>query len=305
MKNSFNNLNKYSHQHTNTKIFNTLGRRILNTLLTTVFSTTFISFTVFLVLFSVYITPKDIDYFKEYAKIKVENSAKNASILAVNASQLTSNAITDLMDAAKKKYENAIAEKEKPSNLASQDIVDTTEIILNSNSSQVTYFSQTDHRWGKIIYGNENTIEVYGCGPTTVAILASSLTDATIYPNEVAEWAYKHGEFANNGGSYHSIISNGAANYGLTAKSLIMPNKETIKDELAKGNLVVALMTKGHFTSDGHFIILRGVTENNELLIADANSLENSQKVWDFDTIISEAKYGANDGGPFWSIGKK
>ncbi|HCT63719.1 MAG TPA: hypothetical protein DIC60_00290 [Lachnospiraceae bacterium] len=305
MNNSYNNLNKYNRRRGNGKSFSPLRGRILNTLLTTVFSTTFLSFTVFLVLFSVYVTPNDIGYFKKYAKIKIENSAKNVSVLAVNASQLTSQAITDLIDAAKEKHENAMAAKEVPIASTPQDIINTTEVILNSGSGKVTYFSQEDHRWGKIIYGNDNTISVYGCGPTTVAMLASSLTDTIVYPNEVAEWAYENGEFANNGGSYHSIITHGAANYGLTAKSLIMPTKETIKDELAKGNLVVALMDKGHFTSDGHFIILRGITENNELLIADAKSLENSQKVWDFDVIISEAKYGANNGGPFWSIGKK
>ncbi len=63
-------------------------------------------------------------------------------------------------------------------------------------------------------------------------------------------------------------------------------------------------MDKGDFTSGGHFIILRGVTESGEVLIADAKSLENSQKAWSFDIIISQAKYASSYGGPFWSISK-
>jgi hypothetical protein len=125
-----------------------------------------------------------------------------------------------------------------------------------------------------------------------------------VYPTDAAKWAYDNGEFANNGGSYHSIIANGASNYGLTAQSLITPSKSTLIDELNKGNLIVVLMDTGHFTSGGHFIILRGVTENGEVLIADAKSLENSQKAWSFDIIISEAKYASSYGGPFWTVSK-
>lgn len=78
---------------------------------------------------------------------------------------------------------------------------------------------------------------------------------------------------------------------------------QRIVDALSEGKLVVALMTKGHFTSGGHFIVLRGVTEDGKILVADPASYQRSQKLWDLSIILNEASKGAGAGGPFWIIG--
>ena len=75
-----------------------------------------------------------------------------------------------------------------------------------------------------------------------------------------------------------------------------------ILDALADGKLVVALMTKGHFTKSGHFIVLRGV-QDEKILVADPASYRRSQKVWDLSIILNEASRRAGAGGPFWIIG--
>ena len=67
--------------------------------------------------------------------------------------------------------------------------------------------------------------------------------------------------------------------------------------------LVVAIMTKGHFTSSGHFIVLRGVTSDEKILVADPASYQRSEKEWDFSIILNEASKSAGAGGPFWIIG--
>lgn len=77
---------------------------------------------------------------------------------------------------------------------------------------------------------------------------------------------------------------------------------QRIVDALSEGKLVVALMTKGHFTSSGHFIVLRGV-ENEQILVADPASTTRSQKAWDLSIILNEASKSAAAGGPFWIIG--
>ena len=73
-------------------------------------------------------------------------------------------------------------------------------------------------------------------------------------------------------------------------------------DALSQGKLVVALMTKGHFTSSGHFIVLRGVRDG-KILVADPSSYTRSQKAWDLSIILNEASRRAGAGGPFWIIG--
>lgn len=306
--NNYYNQNKYQQRR-----WPTIGERVsglFSVLLGTVFSTAFLSFCLFLALFSRYVTPKDIDYFRVYAKDKTHEMVQSAGVLANNASEFTSNIISEIAYKYDEYKENQKQEeidlaKATPITPTQNVSADPLEVVFNSDTSAVTYFSQTDPRWNDTIYGSDNTIGIYGCGPTTVAMLASSLTDTIVYPDEVAKWAFDHGEFADNSGSYHSIIANGGAKYGLSVQSLITPGKFTLMDELKKGHLVVVLMDKGQFTSGGHFIILRGVNEEGEVLIADAKSLENSQTPWSFDTIISEAKYASSYGGPFWSISKK
>ena len=64
-------------------------------------------------------------------------------------------------------------------------------------------------------------------------------------------------------------------------------------------------MAKGHFTSSGHFIVLRGVTEDGKILVADPASKKRSEQEWELSIILNEASKKAGSGGPFWIIGKK
>lgn len=61
-------------------------------------------------------------------------------------------------------------------------------------------------------------------------------------------------------------------------------------------------MLKGHFTTGGHFIVLRGV-QDGKILVADPASYNRSQKLWDLSIILNEASKRAGAGGPFWIIG--
>lgn len=63
-------------------------------------------------------------------------------------------------------------------------------------------------------------------------------------------------------------------------------------------------MGKGHLTSSGHFIVLRGITEEGKILVADPISIKRSEQEWDLSVILNEARKGAGGGGPFWVIGK-
>jgi len=65
---------------------------------------------------------------------------------------------------------------------------------------------------------------------------------------------------------------------------------------------VIAIMGKGHFTKGGHFIVLRGVTAAGKVLVADPASKIRSEREWDFNIILKEARKGAAAGGAFWVI---
>lgn len=79
---------------------------------------------------------------------------------------------------------------------------------------------------------------------------------------------------------------------------------QRIVDALASGKLVIAIMGKGHFIQSGHFIVLRGVTSEGKILVADPISKNQSDQEWDISTIMNEACKQAGSGGPFWIISK-
>ena len=175
-------------------------------------------------------------------------------------------------------------------------------IVFADGETQVVYYNQLDERWKYSPYGTD-TIGGYACGPTAMAIVISSLTSETIDPPHMAQWAYEHGYWCSGNGSYRSLIPGAAQAWSLSVDGCTASEPQRIIDALAEGKLVVALMTKGHFTSSGHFIVLRGCTSDGKILVADPSSYKRSEKSWDMSIILNEASKRAGSGGPFWIIG--
>lgn len=175
--------------------------------------------------------------------------------------------------------------------------------ILVGNGFPTVYYNQKDPRWANLPYGTDD-IGGYGCGPTAMAMVISSMTNTTIDPPAMAQWAYENGYWASESGTYHAFIPECAEAFGLKAKSFSSRDAESLQDALLSGNLLVALMGPGHFTQGGHFIVLRGTALSGEILVADPNSTERSLTAWDPQIIFDEALSSAAHGGPLWLISK-
>ncbi len=175
------------------------------------------------------------------------------------------------------------------------------DVRFTDGATEVVYFNQLDQRYANQPFGTDN-IGGYGCGPTSMAIVVSSLTDEIIDPIAMAKWAYENGGWCKGQGSYHSLIPNAAKAWGLNVEGCRASEPQRILDALSQGKLVVAIMGKGHFTTTGHFIVLRGV-QDGKILVADPASTYRSQKAWDLSIILNEAGKRAGAGGPFWLIG--
>ena len=176
-------------------------------------------------------------------------------------------------------------------------------IVFTDGQTQVVYYNQLDSRWATVMYGTSGTIGQGGCGPTSMAIVISTLTGQAHDPVELANWSVANGHRCEGNGSYHSLIPESAKAYGLAVEGAGVNDAQKIADALASGKLVVALMSKGHFTSGGHYIVLRGVTADGKILVADPASYSRSEKQWELSLILNEARRGAGAGGPFWIIG--
>jgi len=180
--------------------------------------------------------------------------------------------------------------------------IDYGDIVFTDGVIDVIYFNQLDIRFANQPFGTDR-IGTHGCGPAALSIVISSLTDRIVDPIEMAAWAVDNGGWAREQGSFHSLIPNGARAFGLTVEANVQNDPQRILDALDEGKLVVALMARGHFTRSGHFIVLRGVTADGQILVADPASLYRSERAWDFDLILDEARRGAGAGGAFWIIG--
>lgn len=173
--------------------------------------------------------------------------------------------------------------------------------LLTGGVVDMVYYNQSEEPWASMPYGSD-PIGGYGCGPTAMSIVVSSLAGDIVDPIEMAQWSYENGYWCSKSGSYHALIPAAAKAWGLPVEGCTASEPQRIVDALGAGKLVVALMTKGHFTSSGHFIVLRGV-QDEQILVADPASTSRSQKAWDLSIILNEASKSAAAGGPFWIIG--
>lgn len=175
-------------------------------------------------------------------------------------------------------------------------------VVFTDGGMEIVYYNQLDERWADVMYGTSSTIGQGGCGPTSMAIVISTLTGETHDPVELAQWSVANGHRCEGNGSYHSLIPASASAYGLFCEKNL--DAQGIVDALSFGKLVVVIMSKGHFTRGGHFIVLRGMTSEGKILVADPASYSRSEQEWDLSIIMDEANKVAGSGGPYWAIGR-
>lgn len=182
-------------------------------------------------------------------------------------------------------------------------IVQNGQEVLTGGVLPVIYFNQGDPNWGDKPYGTDN-IRNCGCGPTAMAMAASSITGVSIDPESMARWAYENRQWVKNSGSRLSIVNEGAKAYGMVAESVPPEDRtsDVLIDLLSSGKLLVALMGPGHFTNNGHFILLRGCTLSGSILVADPNSRDRSLAEWDPQLILGELSRSTASGGPLWTL---
>lgn len=200
-------------------------------------------------------------------------------------------------------------EKVAPPPRAQADYSITTLVMregieyLTGGRLDLVYYNQTGRRWAEEPYGSD-TIGRYGCGPTAMAMVVSTLTGQTIDPVQMAQHCVDQGYWAKKHGSYWSIVPGTAEDFGLICTSL--PPEEldgsTAAQLLSTGQLLVALVGPGHFTNGGHFILLRGVTLDGKILVADPASSDRSLTIWDLDLILEELSPNRSSGGPLWAV---
>ena len=146
---------------------------------------------------------------------------------------------------------------------------------------------QWDLRWGYGRYG-ENIIALAGCGPTCLSMVMLGLTgDAQWDPVEIARFSETKGYVSQVGTSWE-LMSVGAQELGLTSQELPLDENRMIR-ELEEGHPIICSMRPGDFTDTGHFIVLVGY-ENGGFVVHDPNSIDNSDKTWNYEEIRGQIR---------------
>lgn len=174
---------------------------------------------------------------------------------------------------------------------------------VGNGVKEVVYFNQLEEPWASLPYAS-STIEDSGCGPTSMAIVISTLTGNNVTPEMTKSFAENNGEYVPGQGTSHSFIGNAAAHWGLTCERVGKDRMDDVVQALKEGKMVVEICEAYTITggSSGHFIVLTGVTRDGYITIADCASRERTGKVYSVETIKS---YGRDlSAGAFWIIGK-
>ena len=166
--------------------------------------------------------------------------------------------------------------------------------------ADIIKYYQTDYNGP---YGN-STIKKGGCGPTALAMVVDSLTDANNGVVAMCNWSVENGYKCYSGGSYWSLIPDGAQHFGLTVKGIKRTDKEEVIAALGtRKHPIIMICGPGDFTKSGHFIVLTGIDENGNVSINDPASRDQTSKTHSIDKIMSNAssKQGSN-AVTFWEI---
>lgn len=164
----------------------------------------------------------------------------------------------------------------------------------------MTIYNQEDPRWGKEVFGYQSdgaaaTIHTSGCGPTSMATIITALTGKKVTPSQTTKYAKEKGLYVSGVGASWDLGPILAEKWGLKSKT-ISNNVDEINEELRKGGMIITSGTgAAPFTSAGHFITIRGVTDSGKWKIADSNGSrgqENSKKEWDPVQILGTANAG-------------
>ena len=154
---------------------------------------------------------------------------------------------------------------------------------------EIPHFLQWDKRWGYETYGSD-FLALTGCGPTCLSMVLCGLSGDTQWnPLEVARWAEEQGYYVDGSGSSWELMTTGAESLGLTASEVIF-DEDHILSTLEAGTPIICVVGPGDFTTSGHFLVLRGVDGDGNILLNDPNSVVRTEKSWDLQDLIAQIR---------------
>ena len=159
-------------------------------------------------------------------------------------------------------------------------------VNIELTPGEIPYLLQYDSRWAYHGYGS-SYMGYTACGPTCLSMAALALTGNPAYtPPFVANWAEANGHYVPGAGTAWTLFTTGAAAFGLNGTA-ISAGEEDLTARLERGEIIVASMLPGDFTTSGHFILIVK-SEALGFRVYDPNSMALSRQYWTYDTLAPQ-----------------
>ena len=145
---------------------------------------------------------------------------------------------------------------------------------------------QIDPAWSELPYAG-GTIRQNACGPTCltmVYIYKTGHTDMT--PVDMCALS-EAGNYAPTGATEWSFMTSGAWQLGLNGTELHI-DRSSITQALRSGAPIIASVRPGTFTSVGHYIVLWGIDDADQVGVYDPNSQSRSARRWGVVEVLNE-----------------
>lgn len=142
-----------------------------------------------------------------------------------------------------------------------------------------------------MVSGKEKSVASSGCGAASASMLIAYIAgeyDQT--PYTLFYWAAKNHRYYGDGLDF-ATVKQMLSNYGVSSR-LTGVSAEGILEALRANRPIIILMGPGTFTKGGHYIVLRGLDENGNVLVNDPNSSSRSGQSYPVEQIAREAKNG-------------
>ena len=143
-------------------------------------------------------------------------------------------------------------------------------------------------------------IVTHGCGITTMAMLATYMSDTELTPPEMCR---RYGGYCYDHGTDGSLFVVAPAQMGFYLKKKTFEWREA-RDAMREGYVVVCVQTKGYWTRGGHYLLLEKMFDDDVIQVRDSN-IYNYGKLeghktdrFDFSTVVPS-------GTAYWIFEKK
>lgn len=143
--------------------------------------------------------------------------------------------------------------------------------VAHERFPEVPLYLQANYSTSK--YGKYR-LSTHGCGITSMAMLASYMTDEELTPAELAK---RYGNYCFEHGTDGSLFVNEPPAMGFYLKERTF-DYNTAKRALKDGYIVVVSESAGYWTRGGHFLVLERIDENDMVTVRDSN-IFNYQKL--------------------------